>query len=196
MLSRYRRRWREWRQSFTCRWPSFRRSTGAIAWHTTRPHSMRTYWNSAAQLQLSPAVVPLAPGDCQRQLVVSRSVMPDWAQRVRATGFRIALLSNMPFPVRDYFVRCRGYRHSTRRRSRATSTVLSRRPRFMGILSRPSASADRTPCLLDDRVENVRAAEAVGIHAILFTIRRPFARTEGPFRHRPAEGCKVGRAVK
>src|ERR1700757_1911845 len=34
------------------------------------------------------------------------AVMPEWARQLREAGFRIALLSNMPFTVRDAILGC------------------------------------------------------------------------------------------
>lgn len=96
-------------------------------------------------------------------------VMPQWARDIRREGVHTALLSNMPVTVRlavdqagwlpEFDVRtfscevgiCKPapeiYRHCLRALSLEPSEVL----------------------FLDDRLANVRGAEAVGLHAVLFT---------------------------
>ena len=95
--------------------------------------------------------------------------MPEWAQRVHAAGFRTGLLSNMPAPVRDYIVRCPWlpeFDHTTfscdLQSAKPSPEIYRHSLAGLGV-----SSSDAL--LLDDRVENVRAAEALGIHAILFT---------------------------
>jgi putative hydrolase of the HAD superfamily len=128
-----------------------------------------TYWNTVAGRQLSPADID------RLQTIDSASwshpdpVMPGWARRVRAAGFRTGLLSNMPAPVRDYIVQCPWlpeFDHTTFScdlRSTKPSPEIYRHS-LAGLGMGPSDAL-----LLDDRAENIRAAEAMGIHSILFT---------------------------
>ena len=95
-------------------------------------------------------------------------VMPEWARNIRAAGLGTAILSNMPATVRDYVVRCPWL-------PEFDASIFSC---DIGIC-KPEAEIYRQ-CLLalgvhpsevlffDDREPNVRAAEALGLHAILF----------------------------
>ena len=127
------------------------------------------YWNTVAGRQLSPA-------DIERLQEIDSSswshpdpVMPAWAQRVRAAGFRTGLLSNMPAPVRDYIIECPWlpeFDHTTfscdLRSTKPSPEIYAHSLTGLGV-----GASDAL--LLDDRVENIRAAEAMGIHSILFT---------------------------
>jgi len=135
----------------------------------------RTYWNAVAQR-------PLSADDIDRvQEIDSASwshpnrLMPEWARRVRTAGFRTALLSNIPIPVRDYIVRCPwlpAFDHTTfscdLRRAKPAPEVY--RHSLNGVHAAPADAL-----LVDDRVENIRAAEKLGIHSILFTTPEEFS---------------------
>jgi putative hydrolase of the HAD superfamily len=128
-----------------------------------------SYWNTVAERELSPADIDRLQDIDSASWSHPDPVMPGWAQRVRAAGFRTGLLSNMPAPVRDYIVRCPWlpkFDHTTFScdlRSTKPSPEIYRHS-LAGLGVGPSDAL-----LLDDRVENIRAAEAMGMHAILFT---------------------------
>lgn len=128
-----------------------------------------SYWNTVAGRQLSPVDIDRLQEIDSASWSHPDAVMPGWAQRVRAAGFRTGLLSNMPAPVRDYIVRCPWlpeFDHTTFScdlRSTKPSPEIYRHS-LAGLGVGPSDAL-----LLDDRVENIRAAEAMGMHAILFT---------------------------
>jgi putative hydrolase of the HAD superfamily len=94
-------------------------------------------------------------------------VLPQWARAVRATGIKTALLSNMPTSVRDHILRCDWL-------PRFDQRIFSCDVRF----AKPAEEIFRH-CLkglgvdpqevlfLDDRPENIQAAEALGLHGIV-----------------------------
>ena len=127
------------------------------------------YWNKVAQRQLSAADIDKLQGIDSASWSHPDPVMPAWAQRVRAAGFRTALLSNMPAPVRDYITKCPWlpeFDHTTfscdLRSTKPSPEIYQHSLAGLGV-----GTSDAL--LLDDRVENIRAAEALGIHSILFT---------------------------
>ena len=97
-------------------------------------------------------------------------VTPAWAQALRAAGLRTAILSNMPEPMRNYVLhRCAwlpAFDHCT-----FSCDVGAAKPMpeiYIHCLAGLEATASQT-LFLDDREENVRAAQELGIHSILFT---------------------------
>ena len=127
------------------------------------------YWNAVAGRQLSAAYVDRLQEIDSASWSHPDPLMPGWAQRVRAAGFRTGLLSNMPSPVRDYIVRCPWlpeFDHATFSCD-LHSTKPSPEIYRHSLVGLGVSSSDAL--LLDDRVENVRGAEALGIHGVLFT---------------------------
>jgi putative hydrolase of the HAD superfamily len=127
------------------------------------------YWNAVAGRQLSAVDVGRLQDIDSASWSHPCPIMPEWAQRVRAAGFRTGLLSNMPAPVRDYIVRCPWlpeFDHTTfscdLHSTKPSPEIYQHSLAGLGV-----SSSDAL--LLDDRVENIRAAEAMGIHGILFT---------------------------
>jgi putative hydrolase of the HAD superfamily len=150
-----------------------------------------SYWNSVAQRQLSPGEIHRLQEIDSASWAHPNPLMPDWAREVRAAGFKTALLSNMPSPVRDHIVRCPWlpqFHHTTfscdLRRTKPSAEIY--RHSLAGLRVAPSEAL-----LLDDRAENVHAAESLGMHAILFTtpealapeIERRFALDVPPLLH-------------
>jgi putative hydrolase of the HAD superfamily len=128
-----------------------------------------TYWNAVAHRQLSPADIDKLQGIDSASWSHPDPVMPEWAKRVRAAGFRTGLLSNMPAPVRDHIIKCPWlpeFDHTTfscdLRNTKPSPEIYAHSLTGLGV-----GASDAL--LLDDRVENVHAAEALGIHSILFT---------------------------
>jgi putative hydrolase of the HAD superfamily len=127
------------------------------------------YWNTVAQRQLSPDEIQRLQDIDSESWSHPCPVMPEWAGRVRAAGFRIGLLSNMPAPVRDHIIHCPWlptFDHTTF--SCDLHSTKPSREIYQDSLAGLGVSASDA-LLLDDRVENIRAAEALGLHAILFT---------------------------
>jgi putative hydrolase of the HAD superfamily len=96
-------------------------------------------------------------------------VMPQWARDVRAAGLRTAVLSNMPVPVRDYILDCPWLpEFDTLTFSCEVGICKPEREIYYDCLNKLRAKpADAL--FLDDREYNVRAAEALGLHAVVFT---------------------------
>ena len=127
------------------------------------------YWNGVAPRPLSAAEIEQVQRIDSASWSHPNAPMPDWARQVRAKDIRIGLLSNMPSPVRDYIVQCPWlpvFDHLTFscdvRRTKPAPEIYEHSLTGLGV----SAS---DALLLDDRPENIRAAEALGIHGILFT---------------------------
>ena len=130
---------------------------------------MATYWNTVAQRPLSPAEIERLQDIDSESWSHPNPPMPEWARQVREAGFRTALLSNMPAPVRDYIIQCPWlppFDHTTFSCD-LHQTKPSREIYLHALAGLGVAPSDAL--LLDDRTENIRAAEALGIHSVLFT---------------------------
>ncbi len=95
-------------------------------------------------------------------------VMPQWARDLRAAGFRTALLSNMPAAIRDYILGCPWLPDFD---VRVFSCEFGRSKPAPGIYEHCLKQLGLAPSealFLDDREPNIRGAEALGLHAILF----------------------------
>ena len=128
------------------------------------------YWNTLAESgTLTPHQIAELNEIDGRSWSHPAPAMPQWARHLRAAGIRTAILSNMPATVRDYVL------HQ------------SWLPRFDALtfscdlgICKPEAAiyhdclkklnAEPSEALfLDDREPNVHGAEALGLHAVLFT---------------------------
>jgi putative hydrolase of the HAD superfamily len=96
-------------------------------------------------------------------------VMTRWAESVRASGVRTAILSNMPLPLRECLDCCPwlpAVDHSTYscdvRMTKPDPRIYRHCLEGLGVEAEEAV-------FLDDREENVEAARGLGIHAILFT---------------------------
>lgn len=97
----------------------------------------------------------------------SRGV-PEWARQLRAAGLRTAVLSNMPVPVRDYVLRCPWLPEFHARVFSCEVGICKPVPEiYQACIERLGVTASEI-LFLDDREANVRAAEALGLHAVLF----------------------------
>jgi putative hydrolase of the HAD superfamily len=94
--------------------------------------------------------------------------LPQWARDLDRAGMKTALLSNMPISVRDYIERCDWlppFHHRT------FSCDVRRAKPAPEIYRHCIEGLDVDPAeilFLDDRPENVRAAETFGLHAIVY----------------------------
>ena len=103
-------------------------------------------------------------------------VLPHWARQVRATGIKTALLSNMPASVRDHILRCDWLpRFDQRIFSCDLRVAKPSQEIFRHCLQRLDVDPPQA-LFLDDRPENVRAAEALGLHGIVCTTANQVAR--------------------
>ncbi len=131
-----------------------------------------SYWNAVARTasrQLAPAQIESLMEIDSRSWSHPAPVMPQWAQELRAAGIRTALLSNMPVPVRDYILRCPWLPVFD---ARVFSCEFGRCKPAPEIYQHCLAKLGVAPAealFLDDRVANIRAAEALGLPAVLFT---------------------------
>ena len=95
--------------------------------------------------------------------------MVDWAHRLRKAGFKIALLSNMPFTVRDAVLGC-GWLPEFNHRTFSCELGISKpSPEIYEHCVRALDVAPQDALFLDDRPENVLGAVAAGMLGIVFT---------------------------
>jgi putative hydrolase of the HAD superfamily len=130
------------------------------------------YWNTVART----ASRTLAPSQISTLVEIdSRSwshpgpLMPEWARDVRAAGLKTAILSNMPVPVRDYILHCPWLPSFDSRVFSCDLGVCKPDPAIYRECLRALDVPPSEALFLDDREPNVRAAEALGLHAVLFT---------------------------
>lgn len=96
-------------------------------------------------------------------------ILPQWARNIRAAGLRTAILSNMPVPVRDYILRCSWLPDFDSKTFSCEVGICKPAPEiYLDCLEKLGVQPSKA-LFLDDRESNVRAAEALGLHAILFT---------------------------
>jgi len=130
------------------------------------------YWNSVAQA----ASRTLAPSAISELIAIDSQSwshpaphMPQWARDLRAAGLRTAILSNMPVSVRDYVLGCPWLPEFDARVFSCDLGVCKPAEAMYQECLRALGAAARETLFLDDREPNVRAAEALGMHAILYT---------------------------
>lgn len=130
------------------------------------------YWSAVAQAsarQLSPEQIDALTQIDSRSWSHPAPVMPQWAMELRASGIRTGLLSNMPASVRDYIVRCPWLpQFQTRVFSCDFGRCKPAPEIYRHCLDQLRASPSEA-LFLDDKEPNIRAAEALGLHSILFT---------------------------
>jgi putative hydrolase of the HAD superfamily len=127
------------------------------------------YWNTVVEHSLMQDEIDRVQKIDSASWAHPNRLMPEWAAKLRNAGFRTGLLSNMPAPVRDYIIRCPwlpAFDHTTFSCDLGVAKP-SREIYEHSLAGLRAAPSDAV--LLDDRAENIRAAEAMGIHAILFT---------------------------
>jgi len=96
-------------------------------------------------------------------------VLPHWARAVRDAGLKTALLSNMPAPVRAYVEHCDWLPSFDQRTFSCDLRVAKPAPEIFrhcldGLRVDPSEVL-----FLDDRPENVAAAETLGLYGVVYT---------------------------
>jgi len=129
------------------------------------------YWNAVAQT----ASRTLTPDQISSLIEIdSRSwsqpapSTPQWASDLRAAGLQTAILSNMPFPVRDYILGCAWLPNFDVRLFSCEMGLCKPEPAiYRNCLTKLGVQPSEV-LFLDDRRANVRAAEALGWHAVLF----------------------------
>lgn len=130
------------------------------------------YWNTVAQAgsrALTKDQTSALIETDSRSWSHPAAVMPQWARDLRAAGLRTAILSNMPVPVRDYVLRCAWLpQFDSQTFSCEVGVCKPAEEIYLDCLAKLGAKPSEV-LFLDDRETNVRAAEALGMHAILFT---------------------------
>ena len=130
------------------------------------------YWNAVAQMAsrtlTAEQISELIEIDCRGWSHPGPRI-PQWARELRAAGLRTALLSNMPIPVRDYILRCPWLPEFDARTFSCDAGVCKPAPEiYHDCLNRLGAQPSEV-LFIDDREPNIRTAEALGLHAVLFT---------------------------
>jgi len=95
-------------------------------------------------------------------------LVPEWARELRAAGLKIAILSNMPATVRDHVLSCSWLPEFDSRTFSCDVGVCKPQSRIYDVCLRQLGAKPSEVLFLDDREANVRAAETLGLHAILF----------------------------
>ena len=130
------------------------------------------YWNTVAQTAsrtLAPEQIAVLIEIDSRSWSHPAPVMPQWARDLRPAGLRTALLSNMPFPVRDYVLGCAWLPDFDVRVFSCEAGLCKPKPQiYRNCLSKLGVQPAEV-LFLDDREPNIRTAEALGLHAVLFT---------------------------
>jgi putative hydrolase of the HAD superfamily len=129
------------------------------------------YWKTVAQTaarSLTPVQIAELIGIDSRSWSHPSPPMAQWAGDIRASGLRTAILSNMPAPVRDYVLRCSWLPEFDSQTFSCELGVCKPAPEiYRDCLNKLGAQPSEV-LFLDDRESNVRAAEALGLHAVLF----------------------------
>ncbi len=147
-------------------------------WRKRLPYDRREmtpeqYWQDFCQM----AGVQLHNGNLGRVMALDSSswshgdpVMVDWAMRVRDTGLRTAILSNMPLPLREHLDALHPWIHRFDYRVFSCDVRMAKpSPAIYQRVLAGLGVAPEAALFLDDRPDNVRAARDLGINALLFT---------------------------
>lgn len=129
------------------------------------------YWNSVAQIAsrtlTADQISDLIEID-SRSWSHAAPIIPQWARQVRAAGLRTAILSNMPVPVRDYVLGCPWLPEFDAQTFSCDVGVCKPAAEiYHDCLSKLGAEPSDV-LFLDDREPNIRAAEALGLNAVVF----------------------------
>jgi putative hydrolase of the HAD superfamily len=151
------------------------------------------YWNNFGRV--TPSEIEQLNLLDGRSWTYPDAVMPDWAGQLREAGFRTALLSNMPFTVRDAVLGCKWLPEFDQRTFSCELRISKPSPEiYEHCLHGLSIAADDA-LFLDDRPGNIQGAEAIGMHGILFTSARDLAsQLAGPFDIPPPGIAKLKEA--
>lgn len=129
------------------------------------------YWSAVAQTASRPITTDQASKLIEidgRSWSHPAPLMPQWARDLSAAGLRTALLSNIPAPVRDYVLRSSWLPEFDALTFSCDVGVCKPEPEiYWDCLNKLGAKASDV-LFLDDREPNIRAAEALGWHAVLF----------------------------
>ena len=130
------------------------------------------YWNAVARTAarvLTPSQIDTLVEIDSRSWSHPAPVMPQWARDLRAAGIPTALLSNMPVTVRDYVLGCAWLPDFDARVFSCDFGQCKPAPEIYEHCLRQLGVSPQDALFLDDREANIRAAEAQGWSAVLFT---------------------------
>jgi putative hydrolase of the HAD superfamily len=131
-----------------------------------------SYWQQVAQLLSGSLterqIAVLVETDC-RGWSYPDPVLPQWAREIRAAGIKTALLSNMPASVRDHILRCDWLPRFDQRVFSCDVRVAKPAEEIFRHCLQGLDVDPQEVLFLDDRPENVQAAEALGLHGIVCT---------------------------
>ena len=149
----------------------------AVYWPYRVPYdkgdlSPTAYWNTvAAELarSLSNEQIEALTELDNKSWAHPDPVMIDWARDLRAAGVRTAILSNMPLTLRKHLDCCCPWLPEFDQRTfscdvrdcKPSPEIYKHTLRGLGVQAGEAL-------FLDDRADNVRGAEALGIHGIVF----------------------------
>ena len=129
------------------------------------------YWRKTAQLLASPLtesqMAELIEID-SRSWAYPAPHVPEWARNLHHAGLKTALLSNMPVPVRDFITQCPWLPPFHHRTFSCDLHAAKPAPKVYRSCIGALAVSPSQILFLDDRPENVRAAETLGLHAIVY----------------------------
>lgn len=96
--------------------------------------------------------------------------MIDWARRIREAGFLVAILSNMGKEIRHHMDQNFAWLEIFQQHTWSYELGLSKPDAaiYAHTIEKLRVTADQA-LFIDDLVENVRGAEAAGLHAVVFT---------------------------
>jgi putative hydrolase of the HAD superfamily len=137
------------------------------------------YWNTVAQTasrSLSADQISSLVDLDARGWSHPAPAVPEWATQLRAAGLTTAILSNMPASVRDYVVKCSWLPQVDAQTFSCDVGVCKPEAEiYHDCLTKLGVAASQV-LFLDDREPNIAAAEALGLHAVLFSDARIAAR--------------------
>jgi len=148
-----------------------------LYWRFRLPYDAGTldpagYWNElarSASRTLAPDQVATLTEIDSRSWSHPARIMPQWARDLRAAGVRTALLSNMPVAVKDYVLGCSWLPAFDARVFSCDVGSCKPEPKmYRECLAMLDADPSEV-LFFDDREPNVQAAQALGLHAVLFT---------------------------
>ncbi|HWB95244.1 MAG TPA: HAD family phosphatase [Bryobacteraceae bacterium] len=96
--------------------------------------------------------------------------MVAWAKEVRSQGIKTAVLSNMPLPLRVYLDANYAWLHDFDYRVFSCDVKMAKpQPEIYELCLRGLGVDAAQALFLDDRPNNIAAAQSLGIHGLLFT---------------------------
>jgi putative hydrolase of the HAD superfamily len=161
-----------------------------VYWHFRVPYDAAqldpaAYWSTVAQTagrKLTPPQIAQLTEIDSLSWSHPAPVMPEWAREIRQAGMRTALLSNMPVTVRQAVERSGWLPEFDYRTFSCDVGVCKPAPEIYRHCLNGLGLEPSHVLLLDDRPANVRGAEALGMHALLFTTpEEAAAEMEGRF---------------